>query len=452
MPLKKLHFFIYFLFFAYNIAAADDSVSSKSTSNEDWGLKIPSWLSLHSQYTNVTQYHASFTSPYQSTGANSMTALSSTKSTNDVTLYLGVRLAEGTEAFFNPEIDQGYGLTNTLGMAGFPSGEAYKVGKGYPYYKVPRYFVRQTFNLGGNTIKVDDDINQTNGNISTDNLIITAGKFSVVDIFDTNTYAHDPKSDFLNWSILEGGAFDYAADSWGYTYGGAAELTKDWWTARVGIFALSTEPNMQTLDNSFHQYESVIELEERHQLLNQSGKFKVLVFANKANMASYNDAIANMGSGIPSLALNRKYSTKTGLVINLEQAMNDCIGWFGRFSMNDGSKEAYDFTEINRSYSTGFVFDGKFWNRSSDKIGIAFAINQLSSEAQQFFKLGGQGILIGDAAHTGYGSEEIFEAFYSAQVEKHTTITLDYQFANNPAYNPARGPINILAFRAHLEF
>ena len=130
MPLKKLHIFIYFLFFAYNIAAADDSVSSKSTSNEDWGLKIPSWLSLHSQYTNVTQYHASFTSPYQSTGANSMTALSSTKSTNDVTLYLGVRLAEGTEAFFNPEIDQGYGLTNTLGMAGFPSGEAYKVGKG----------------------------------------------------------------------------------------------------------------------------------------------------------------------------------------------------------------------------------------------------------------------------------------------------------------------------------
>jgi high affinity Mn2+ porin len=169
-------------------------------------------------------------------------------------------------------------------------------------------------------------------------------------------------------------------------------------------------------------------------------------------MATYSDAIANMGDGIPNLASVRKYSIKTGLVLNAEQSINDYIGWFARISINDGSKEAYDFTEINRSYSSGLVFDGKFWNRADDKVGIAFAVNQLSSEAQQYFKLGGQGILIGDAPHPGYASETIFETFYSARVEKHTTLTLDYQFANNPAYNPARGPINFLAFRAHIEF
>ena len=452
MSLKKLIFFSIIIFSFCKLAIAENKVNSPANIDSNSFIDIPSWISLHGQYTNVSQYHSSFTSPSQFTGPNSMTSSSSIKSTNDLTLYLGIRLGKNTEVFFNPEIDQGYGLTNTLGMAGFPSGEAYKVGKGHPYYKVPRYFVRQTFNLGGEITKIEDDINQTSVDLTADNLIITAGKFSVVDVFDTNIYAHDPKGDFLNWSILEGGAFDYAADSWGFTYGAAAELSKDWWTARIGIFALSTEPNMQTIDKSFHQYESVFELEERHKLWDQSGKFKILVFANKANMGTYTDAIANMRERIPSVADVRRYATKTGLVLNAEQSVNDYVGWFARISMNDGSKEAYDFTEINRSYSTGLVFEGKFWNRVDDRIGVAFAVNQLSSEAQQYFKLGGQGILIGDTPHPGYASEEIFEAFYSAHIEKHTTLTLDYQFANNPAYNPARGPINLLAFRAHFEF
>jgi len=450
---KKLFILIFCSIFMAQHLYADNSTSENEkiiTETQGSLFITPDWLSLHGQFTDVVQYHPGFTAPYA--GINSMGGSKSTKTTNDATLYFGLRILDGTELFFNPEIDQGYGLTDTVGMAGFPSGEAYKIGKGSPYYKVPRYFVRQTFNLGGETAKIEDDINQTAGNLSADNLIVTLGKFSVVDIFDTNIYAHDPKSDFLNWSILEGGAFDYAADSWGYTYGGAAELTKEWWAARVGVFALSTEPNTQTLDNGFHQYETVVELEERHKFFDQAGKFKVLVFANHANMGSYSDAIADMGNNAPSTASVRRYQTRTGLVLNAEQAINGNIGWFGRMSMNDGSKEAYDFTDINRSYSTGLVCDGKLWSRPDDKFGVAIVVNQLSSVAQQYFELGGAGILIGDAAHPGYASEDVFEAFYSAQIEKHTTVTLDYQFANNPAYNPARGPINILGLRFHAEF
>lgn len=452
MLLRKYQIVItlFFLIFIHPIAFAEGKADESSSINWDSILKTPAWLSLHGQFTDTIQYHPSFNAPFS--GANSMTGPRSTKTTNDLTIYLGMGLWEGAEIFYNPEIDQGYGLDNTLGLAGFSSGEAYKVGAGSPYHKVPRYFFRQTLNLGGESVKIDDGINQTVGTRTADNLIVTVGKFSVVDIFDTNRYAHDPRGDFLNWSILDSGAFDYAADSWGYTYGGAAELTKDWWSIRAGLFALSKAPNTVTIDESFHQYETVVELEERHQVWNQSGKFKILMFANHADMGSYSTAIADMGTSVPNTALVRSYTTRMGMAFNAEQAITDHIGWFGRFSFNDGSKEAYDFTDINRSVATGLLVDGNLWSRPTDKIGVAFVENQLSSSAQSYFKLGGLGILIGDAPHPNYAPEQILETFYSMQVEKHTTVTLDYQFANNPAYNPARGPINILGLRIHAEF
>jgi len=438
--------------FSSQIAFAEDKATEPSNKNWDFMSDTPTWLSLHGQYTNTTQYHSSFNAA--SSGPNSMLSTSSTKNTNDLTLFLGVSLWEGAGIFYNPEIDQGYGLSNTLGLAGFSSGEAYKIGAGSPYLKIPRYFFRQTINLGGESTKLDEGFNQMTR--TADNLIITAGKFSVVDVFDTNTYAHDPRGDFLNWSILESGAFDYAADAWGYTYGGALELTKDWWTARAGIFALSVIPNQPLIDSSFHDYETVVELEERHQLWSQPGKFKILMFTNHANMGSYSTAVAEIGAGpnaVPNTALVRSYATKMGVALNTEQAITDHIGWFGRLSLNDGSKEAYDFTDINRSVATGLLVDGNLWGRPKDKIGIAFVENQLgSSSAKSYFELGGLGTLIGDGKHSGYAPEQIIETFYSMQVEKHITVSLDYQWANNPAYNPARGPINILGLRMHAEF
>jgi high affinity Mn2+ porin len=155
-----------------------------------------------------------------------------TQETTDMTLFAGMRLARNTELWVNSEIDQGFGLDDTLGMAGFPSGGAYKVGADAPYIRVPRLFVRHVIALGGSQDKVEAAANQLGGTVAADNITLMIGKFAVVDVFDTNTYAHDPRADFLNWAVIDAGAFDYAADSWGYTNGASVEWNQSGWTLR----------------------------------------------------------------------------------------------------------------------------------------------------------------------------------------------------------------------------
>src|SRR5574337_35862 len=216
---------------------------------------------LHGQDTNVTQWHPSFRAPYS--GTNSLQPDSRSAETTDATLYLGLRPWRGGEFYLNPEVEQGFGLSDTLGVAGFPSAEAYKVGTDQPYVRMQRAFLRQVIDLGGSVEEIDDDANQLAGTHSSDNLTITVGKFSVVDLFDTNRYAHDPRGDFLNWSFVDAGAFDYAADAWGYTVGAAVEWTRGWWTLRAGLFDFSAEPNSERLDPHFGQYQWVGEFEAR---------------------------------------------------------------------------------------------------------------------------------------------------------------------------------------------
>src|ERR1019366_3035408 len=189
-------------------------------------------------------------------------------------LFAGLRVWEGGEAYINPEIDQGFGLSDTIGVAGFPSGEAYKIGKASPYFRLHRLFFRQSFDLGGDSEDIAPAANQLGGTRTADNLVITAGKISVTDVFDTNAYAHDPRSDFMNWAIIDSGAYDYAADSWGYSYGIAGEWTQSWWTWRAGLFDLSRIPNDPALVRGFGQYELVTEGEERHKLWGRDGELK----------------------------------------------------------------------------------------------------------------------------------------------------------------------------------
>src|SRR5262249_12495155 len=163
-------------------------------------------------------------------------------------------------------IDQGFGLSDTLGVAGFPSGEAYKVGQNAPYLRLPRAFLRQVIDLGGDEEAIPPAANQLAGTRSADRLTITAGKFSVVDVFDGNPYAHDPRLDFFGWAVVDAGPFDYAADAWGYTYGLSADWTQSWWTVRAGAFDMSKEPNGKQLDKEFSQVAFIAELEERHTL------------------------------------------------------------------------------------------------------------------------------------------------------------------------------------------
>ncbi|HEX7647153.1 MAG TPA: carbohydrate porin [Noviherbaspirillum sp.] len=421
----------------------DSGTAPESATPEDWAV--------HGQLTNVTQWHPSFRSPYS--GANSLAVNGRSEETTDITLALGLRPWKGGQLWITPEIDQGFGLSNTLGLAGYSSGEAYKIGADTPYLRLPRVFLRQVFPLGGTEEKVEASANQLAGTRTTDNIVLTLGKFSATDIFDTNSYAHDPRSDFLNWSVIDAGAFDYAADAWGFTYGAAAEWTQSWWTLRGGVFQLSKVPNGKVTGVDFSQYMAVAELEARHEWGGHPGKIKLLGFVNRGRMGRYRDAVqlAAPTGDTPDTALVRRFQSRPGIAINAEQELAPDLGVFLRASANDGSKEAYEFTEINRSLSAGFSLKGDRWGRHGDTVGMAAAINGLSGAARDYFAAGGMGILIGDG-RLNYGTERIVEAYYSLQASRYLSLTLNYQHVDNPAYNRDRGPVSIYGFRVHAEF
>jgi high affinity Mn2+ porin len=431
-----------YLAFAVTHAAAQEAKSQPP--------EIETW-SLHGQITFTEQYHPAYSSPYA--GPNSLDPASDGRETFDATLFAGVRLWDGAEAWANPEIDQGFGLSDTLGIVGFPSGEAYKIGKASPYFRLHRLFLRQTFDLGGDTETIAPDANQLGGVRDQDNIVITAGKISAVDIFDTNDYAHDPRGDFMNWTIIDSGAYDYAADSWAYTYGGVIELTQSWWTWRWGLFDLSRFPNEANLVRGFGEYEIVTEAEARETLGGRPGKIKLLLFVNRGRMGSYEDAIAlgQATNSVPSTALVRKPAFRGGAALNLQQEINDNLGAFARFSLNDGSKETYEFTDVNASATAGLSLNGNLWGRPQDRIGIAGLVNGISKSARAYFDDGGLGLLIGDGRLTHYGTEDILETYYRAPLTQWLSAGVDYQFIANPAYNRDRGPVSVLSFQLHSQ-
>ena len=308
---------------------------------------------VHGQTTYVHEYASPFRSPYS--GTNSLEP-NQARETWSSTLYLGVRLWNGAELWVSPEIDQGFGFDNTHGVAGFTNGEAYKQGADYPYARLPRYFLRQTINLGGDTEKVEADANQFGGVQTTDRLVLTLGKFGVADVetrnmFDANRYAHEVHDDFLNWSLLDTGTFDYAADAWGFTYGAAVAWYTGPWTLRGGMFDLSIVPNNAELDPTFSQYQWVGEIERRYALWNQPGKIALTGFLSRGRMGSFADAIAlSEATGQPAdIAAVRHYRSRGGIGLNLEQQITPDIGFFMRAGVADGSIEPYEFTDIDRT-------------------------------------------------------------------------------------------------------
>ncbi len=417
--------------------------TSARAGNEIW--------SLHAQTTFVWQYHPAFRSLFR--GPNSLDPGSRGDETVNATLYAGVRLWDGGEAYADPEIDQGFGLSNVLGVAGFPNGDGSKVGKATPYFRLQRLFFRQAFDLGGDQQPIAPDANQLGGARTADNLVVTIGKFSVTDIFDTNAYAHDTKHDFLNWAIVESGSFDYAADAWGYSYGAAAEWTKGRWTLRAGLFDLSKIPNGTALETGFGQFAVIGELESRYALWDRPGKARLLGFVNRGRMGSYNDALtlSLATHTVPDTSLVRRYRSRPGVALDVEQEIADGLGVFLRANANDGSQEAYEYTEINRSLAAGVSLAGAAWGRPKDSVGFANVINTISRPAQAYFAAGGLGILIGDGALRHYGTEDIVESYYSAGLANGLSVSLDYQWIIHPAYNADRGPVSVFGLRLHAE-
>jgi len=408
--------------------------------------------SAHGQITWLPQGYPGFPAAYS--GPLSLPPQAHVAENLVANAFLGLGLWKGAGIYVNPEIDEGFAVGNTSGIAGFPNAFGSKVGKSEPYERNQRYFLRQIIGLGGETEQVDPGPNQLAGAVDSNRLTFTVGKYSVVDIFDDNKYAHDPMNTFLNWTIVDMGTFDYAADSWGYTYGASAEWKQDWWTARAGVFQLSRIPNGQVIEPAlFRQFQPVVEFEERHAIIGQPGKLKFLFYASDGFMGSYNQAVAEAAAlGVaPDISTVRARRVKVGGGLNLEQQITPSIGLFARLSMATGQYETFEYTEVERSASGGVVFSGGLWGRDKDQIGVGGALNAISHAHANYLAAGGLGFILGDGA-LSYSGERILETYYKFGIACGVHVTADYQFVDNPGYNSVRGPVSLFALRLHAEF
>ena len=352
-------------------------------------------FNVHGQTTFAWLAYPPFRSPY--VGPQSLPGGGQGRETFDATLYAGVRPWQGAEVWINPELDQGFGFDNTHGLAGFVSGEAFKLGFSYPYARLQRLFLRQTINLGGDVSKLDADSNQFADTVTANRLVLTVGRMFVTDIFDTNKYANSARTDFMNWSFLNATTFDFAGDAWESDYGAVVEWYQNFWILRAGVFDLSATPeggNSPTaieLDPTFHQFQMIGEIEERHQLWGQPGKLKITGFLSRGRAGAFQDAVelAHLTGQPADINAVRTYTSRPGVSINLEQQVSETIGVFARAGWSDGNIEPWDFTDADRTVSGGVSLNGKPWGRPGDTIGIAGAINGISRIHQAFFNAGG---------------------------------------------------------------
>jgi high affinity Mn2+ porin len=441
----------------------NNGATEKEKSNESNGEEV---YSFHGQTTNVLQGYPKFPALYSGERSFPPNGLANAGSTSN--LFVGVRLWKGAAAYLNPEIDIGYGLANSVGAAAYVNGAVAKVGRAAPYMRFQRYFLRQIVGLGGNGRVDDPDTgsfnevlestqNQLSGKVDKDRLILTIGKFAVPDVFDDNKYAHDPTTGFLNFGVNSMGAFDYAADSWGYTYGAALEWKQDWWTARAGLFQLSQVPNGPSIEPVIgRQFMGVAEFEARYRLLDQPGVVKFLAFGDNGHIARVSDVVnyalatGNLPPDVNNPWLRRRH-LKIGGGINVQQQISKEIGFFLRASMADGRFETVDFTDIDRSLATGFTAAGSLWGRDKDEIGGAMVFSGLAGPRVTYFGLGGLSVYSGDGG-ISYAGEKVLETYYKYNLRDGVELTLDYQLVGNPNHNAARGPVNIFGLRLHAQF
>lgn len=407
---------------------------------------------MHGQATYIWQRKSPFDAAYS--GPNSLGPQAEKSYSFSGTLFFGLRLMQGTEFYFDPEVVQSVPMSGLTGLGGMLNSEQQKSSGPNPTFYRARMFLRQTWNLGGETTRVESDANQLATSISARRVVVTAGNYAITDIFDNNAYAHDGRTQFLNWSLLTHGAFDYAADTRGYTWGATIEYYDNDWVYRYGRYLEPQESNGQALDSRImRHYGEQAEIEHAHQIDGQPGKLRLLVFHNRMVSGSFRDALAAAAANgsTPSVADVRKEQDKYGLGIAGEQNLTSDIGVFFRASWNDGKTETYSFTEVERSVTAGVQVTGQRWGRAEDVLGVAAIRNGLSKAHQDYLAAGGTGVFIGDG-RLNYRPEQIVEAYYNLRVTKSTTVALDVQKIFNPAYNADRGPVLVLGARVHTQF
>ena len=417
---------------------------AQTPAEESWNAKF--------QATYVWQSKQPFDAPYS--GPHSLSPLHEKSYSFTATAALGVRPWSGGELYFDPEAAQGVPLSGLTGLGGFSDGEIARTSGPTPTFYRARLFLRQTWGFGGGQEAIESDANQLAGAADRRRLVLTAGNLAVADLFGNNAYSHDPRTQFLNWSLMEYGAYDYAADARGYSWGMAFEYHYDDWAIRAGRFLEPKQPNQQQLDSRiFTHFGDQIELERAYSIGDLPGKARLLAFHDRARMARYDDALALAAQtgGPPDLGPVRNADRdKTGFGVNLEQKVGADVGVFALVSRADGQTETYAFTEIDSSVAGGVSVAGGSWGREQDTFGTAVVRNSLSSAHRDFLAAGGLGFFLGEG-RLNYAAEQIFESYYAIRVMKQAWLTLDWQHIRNPGYNADRGPVGIGSVRLHME-
>ena len=409
-------------------------------------------FTVNIQSTFIWQKHPQFASPYSLPGSlNPNTEIGYTLTG---TAFLGARPWKGTEFFLDPEVSQGNPFSNLRGLGGITNGEAQKAGSNNPVSYWARAFVRQTIGFGGGTVEREASFNQFAESVDKRRLVLTGGVYAITDIFDQNAFAHDPRTQFMNWSMMDYAAWDTPADARGYTRGLAIEYYHDDWAFRIGRNLLPVESNGMQLNGDFsNSYSDNVEIERGHEIYGQPGRIRVLGFRNVAKFGNFNDAIgySRQFGGTPDVGNVRKEQSKYGFGVSLEQNITDSVGVFARYSWNNGQTEGYSFTDVNNSALVGVSIKGKPWARPDDVLGIAYASNGISGANRDYLEAGGSNFFCGDGK-LNYQREGIFEIYYSFKVTKAFWLTADYQRIQNPCFNTDRGPVNVYTVRGHVEF
>ncbi len=407
------------------------------------------------QTTFVSQLKPSMYAAYS--GKNSLKAGQEYSYTATATAYLGFRPWRGGELYLNPELTQGNPFSGLSGTGAFTNGELTRTASTTPTLYRQRLFLRQTWGLGGGDEKIDADLNQMAGLVDRNRVVLTAGNFSLLDVFDDNAYTKDPRVHFMNAGFMGPLAYDYAADARGFGWGFTTEWYQDGWVLRVGRMTGPREPNMLDIDyRIFKHYGDQVEIERAHELLGRSGKVRVLAWRNRAELARFSDALAWLQAhpgGDPQaiFSVRNGAQIKSGYGVNIEQALADDLGWFLRAMTADGKTETWAFTETDGSFSTGLVLKGDRWQRHADTMGLGFIRNTISAERRRYLQAGGISFFLGDGG-LNYRPEQVLELYYSLHAWKQLYVTADVQRMWNPGYNADRGPANFFALRLHAEF
>jgi len=415
------------------------------------------WLS--GQINIIPQGHGDFRALYS--GPNSLSPKSEIAVSRIFTLYTAARLTNFSDIVFDLEEASGNGISNSLGLAGYTNIDVVRVpGQGTPLSTAPymaRAIFRYVFPLSQETEETDIGPLGMLRSQPLRRLEFRAGKLSLADFFDVNAVASDSHLQFLNWTIVNNGAWDFAADTRGYTYAAMLEYDDHEWAIRFAEAMMPTAANSIKLDGDLARARGEnLELElHPHLITDRQTAIRLLSYVNHANMGDYREAVHLFLAGKtprPIIEDTRQAGrVKYGFGINLQQQLSANLRAFGRFGWNEGRHESFAYTEVNQTFSFGADYAGERWHRQHDKVGLAFVSNAISGDHQEYLKLGGLGFLLGDGTLT-YGRENIFEGYYTVHFWRGIYGAFDLQHITNPGYNRDRGPLFVPALRLHIEF